>query len=66
MFLLLLPLPCDATCILASGVVQAGEDLRLSLEPSQPIRISGKRRRQDLQRHLPVQLGISGLIDLAL
>ena len=45
-------------------MVQAGEHLRLSLEPSETIRISGKRLGQDLQRHLPVQLGIGGLIDL--
>ena len=46
-------------------VVQAAEDVRLALEPSQPIRISRKRLRQDLQRHLPVQRGVGGLIDLA-
>ena len=46
-------------------VAQAGENLRFPLEPRQPIRISRKRLRQDLQRHLPVQLGIGGLIDLS-
>ena len=46
-------------------MVQAGEDLRLTLKPCQPIRIAGKRFGQDLQRHLPVQLGIGGLIDLS-
>ena len=45
-------------------MVEAGENLRLSLKPRQPIRISGKRLRQDLERHLPVQLGIGGLVDL--
>ena len=40
-------------------------DESLSLKPRQPIRISGKGFRQDLQRHLPVQLRIGGLIDLA-
>ena len=45
-------------------VVQAGEDLCLPLEPRKPIRISCKRVGQDLERHLAVQLGIGGLIDL--
>ncbi len=47
------------------GMIEAGKNLRLTLEPGQPIRISGKRLGQDLQRHLPVELGIGGLIDLA-
>ena len=55
----------DAVDSCNAGMVEAGEDLRLALEPSQPTRISRKRLGQDLQRHLPVQLGISGLIDLA-
>ena len=46
-------------------MVEAGEYLRLSLESRQPIRVSRKRLRQDLQCHLPVQLGIGGLIDLS-
>ena len=46
-------------------MVQTGENLRLPLEPGEPIRISRKRLGQDLQRDLPVQLGIGGLIDLA-
>ena len=46
-------------------VVQAGKHLRFSLKPSQAIRISGKGLGQDLERHLAIQLGISGLIDLA-
>ena len=46
-------------------MVEAGENLRFSLEPSEPIRIAGKRLRQDLQRDLAVQRGIGGLIDLA-
>ena len=45
-------------------MVETGEDLRLTLEPRQPIRISRKRLGQDLQRHLTVQLGVGGLIDL--
>ena len=43
-------------------MVKAGQHLRLSLEPGQPIRISREGFRQDLQRHLTVQLRISGLI----
>ena len=46
-------------------MVEVGEDLRLTLKPRKPIGISGKRLGEDLQRHLPVQLGIGGLIDLA-
>ena len=42
-------------------MVQAGEHLSLSLEPCETVRIFSKRLGQDLQRHLPVQLGISGL-----
>ena len=47
------------------GWLDAGKNLRLTLEPCKPIRIAGKGFRQDLQRHLPVQLGIGGLIDLS-
>ncbi len=39
-------------------------NLRFPLEPGEPIRISGKRLGQGLQCHLPVELGIGGLIDL--
>ena len=46
-------------------MVQAGENLSLSLEPRQPIRIFGKRLGPDLERHLPVQRGIGDLIDVA-
>ena len=46
-------------------MVEAGEYLRLSLEPGETIRIGGKRLGQNLQRHLPVQFGIRGLIDLS-
>ena len=46
------------------GMVQRGQDFDFPLRPSKTIRIFGKRLRQDLQRHLPVQLGIGGLIDL--
>ena len=46
-------------------VVEGREDLCLTLEPCEAIRIRRKRLGQDLQRDLPVQLGIGGLIDLA-
>ena len=46
------------------GVVEAGEDLRLPLEPSEPIRISRESVGQDLQGDLAIQLGVGGLPDL--
>ena len=46
-------------------VVQAGKHLRFPLKPSEAIRISGERLGQDLERDLPVQLRVGGLIDLA-
>ena len=46
-------------------MVEGCENLRLALKPSEPIRVSRKRLGQDLQRHLPVQLGIGGLVDLS-
>ena len=46
-------------------MVQAGKNLRLSLEAGEAIRIFSKRLGQDLERHLAVQRGIGGLIDLA-
>ncbi len=55
----------DAVNLRDVRMVQAGKNLRLSLKPSEPIRISGKRLGQDLQRDLSIQLGISRLIDLA-
>ncbi len=47
------------------GMVQRCENLRFPLKPRQSIRISGKRFGQDLERHLPVELGVGGLIDLS-
>ena len=46
-------------------MVEAGEDLGFPLEPGEPIRIRGERLGQDPERHLPVELGIGGLIDPA-
>ena len=36
------------------------EDFGFPLEPSQAIRIVGEGLRQHLQRHVPVELGVSG------
>ncbi len=43
-------------------VVEAGEDLRLPLEPSEPIGIIRERVGQNLQRDLAVELGVGGLL----
>ena len=45
-------------------MVEAGEHLRLSLEPCEAIRIGCEGFRQDLERHLAVEFGIGGLVDL--
>ncbi len=42
------------------GVVEAGEDLRLPLESSEPVRISREGVGEDLQRDLAVELGVGG------
>ena len=47
------------------GKVQRGEDSGFTLEAGEPISIAGKRLRQDPERHLGVQLGIGGLVDLS-
>ena len=47
------------------GVVEAGEDLRLPLEPGEAIRISREGVGEDLQRDLAVELRVGGLPDLA-
>ena len=47
-----------------TGVIQAGQDLRFSLEPGKPIRIGRKGLRQDLERDLPIELCVGGPIDL--
>ena len=39
--------------------------LHLALKPGQPIKISSEGLRQNLERHLPIQLRIGGLVDLA-
>ena len=46
-------------------MVQRGQDLGLTLEAGQAVGVISKHVRQDLQRHVPVQLGVTGAIDLA-
>ena len=45
-------------------VVQAGEDLRFSLEPGQAIRIGRESVGQDLQGNVACELCVGGAIDL--
>ena len=45
--------------------VEAGEHLRLPLEPGEPIRVSRRGVGQDLQRDIMAELRIGGLIDLS-
>ena len=49
---------------IGSASFEAGEDLRLPLEPGEAIRILGERFGEDLQCDLAVQLRVSGLPDL--
>ncbi len=46
-------------------MIQGGQDLRFSLKPAHSLGILGKLLGQDLQRHIPVQLGIGGTVNLA-
>ena len=46
------------------GWLRTGEDLCFSLKPCEAVRIGRECFRQNLQRHLAVELGIGGLIDL--
>lgn len=45
-------------------MVQRREHPRLALEPRHALTILGEGFGQDLERHLPVQLGVGGAIDL--
>ena len=45
-------------------VVQTGENFSFPFKPGQSIRIVRKGLWQDFQRHVPVELGISGSIHL--
>ena len=46
-------------------MVEAGEDLRLPLEPGEPIRVRCEGVGEDLQGDLAVELRVGGLPDLA-
>ena len=46
-------------------MVQRGEDFSFTLEASQALRIVRERLRQDLERHVPVELGVPGSIHLS-
>ena len=46
-------------------VVQAGRGSGFLMKPSQPIAVNGEIRRQELERHRPIELGVVGKIDLA-
>jgi len=46
-------------------MVEAGEDLRLSRESGEPVRVRREGVGEDLQRDLAVELGVGGLPDLA-
>ena len=46
-------------------MVEAGEDLRLPLEPGEPIRVSREGVGQDFQRDIAAQLRVGGAIDLS-
>ncbi len=47
------------------GTIQGGEDFSLTLKARQALRVSSELRRQHLDRHVALQLGVSGPIDLA-
>ena len=46
-------------------VVEAGEDLRLALEPGEAVRIPREGVRENLQCDLAVELRVGGLLDLS-
>ena len=46
-------------------VVQGGENLCLPLKAGEAFWIGGKGVWQDLERHVAVELGVTGLVDLA-
>ncbi len=47
------------------GMVQRRQHLRFALEPGQPVRVGGHRRRQHLDCDVALQLAIAGAVDLA-
>ncbi len=46
--------------------VLLGQDFGFALKPGESIRIVRERLRQDLECHVPVELGVSGSIHFAL
>ncbi len=46
-------------------MVQRGEHLRFTFEAGEPVRIHGEQFGQDLQRDVPIELGVPCAIDLA-
>ncbi len=46
-------------------MVQRGQDFGLTLKPCQPLRVSRESFGEDLERHLTLELGIGGLVDLS-
>jgi hypothetical protein len=46
-------------------MIQSGEYLRFSPEPSESIRIERERIRQHLERHVTIQLRVTRPVDLA-
>jgi hypothetical protein len=47
------------------GMVEGGQHLGLAPEPPEALRIVAERRRQDLERDVPVQFGVARPIHLA-
>ena len=45
-------------------MVQLGEELRLALEAGQALLVLGERGGEDLDRHLALELGVGGAVDL--
>ncbi len=46
-------------------MVQRGEHFGFALEAGQPVGVSSERFWQHLERHVAVELGVPGLIDLS-
>jgi len=46
-------------------VIEGRKDVRLALETGAPVGVARDGVRQDLERHVPLQLQIAGAIDLA-
>ena len=47
------------------GMVEGGKRLGFALEPGEPVGVIGKRVGQPLDRHVALERGIAGAIDLA-